>query len=208
MSIMRRKILLVTLMLVALLVANAVAIAAEPDADAPIFEEAVATPVGSGVVVQPKDAAGPATYMVILNDVPLASYRGGIEGLAATNLSASGSSKVNANSAASEAYLAYLDGRRAAAIADANAAIGRSLNILFEYKASISGYAAEMTPAEAAVIAKLGNVKFVERERMFEVQTDAGPAWIGATTIWDGTCLLYTSPSPRDRTRYRMPSSA
>ena len=52
---MRRKILLVTLMLVALLVANAVAIAAEPDADAPIFEEAVATPVGSGVVVQPKD---------------------------------------------------------------------------------------------------------------------------------------------------------
>ena len=27
-------------------------------------------------------------------------------------------------------------------------------------------------------------------------------------TIWIGTCLLYTSPSPRDRTRSRMPSSA
>ena len=26
--------------------------------------------------------------------------------------------------------------------------------------------------------------------------------------IWDGNCLLYTSPSPRDRTRSRMPSSA
>ena len=26
--------------------------------------------------------------------------------------------------------------------------------------------------------------------------------------IVDGTCLLYTSPSPRDRTRSRMPSSA
>ena len=26
------------------------------------------------------------------------------------------------------------------------------------------------------------------------------------TNNWD--CLLYTSPSPRDRTRYRMPSSA
>ena len=25
---------------------------------------------------------------------------------------------------------------------------------------------------------------------------------------WDTTCLLYTSPSPRDRTRSRMPSSA
>ena len=26
--------------------------------------------------------------------------------------------------------------------------------------------------------------------------------------MWIGTCLLYTSPSPRDRTRSRMPSSA
>ena len=28
------------------------------------------------------------------------------------------------------------------------------------------------------------------------------------TPILDGNCLLYTSPSPRDRTRSRMPSSA
>ena len=38
---------------------------------------------------------------------------------------------------------------------------------------------------------------------------------LGQPTIYDGmedvrevTCLLYTSPSPRDRTRSRMPSSA
>ena len=30
-------------------------------------------------------------------------------------------------------------------------------------------------------------------------QVELGQAWV---------CLLYTSPSPRDRTRYRMPSSA
>ena len=28
------------------------------------------------------------------------------------------------------------------------------------------------------------------------------------TVVHTGTCLLYTSPSPRDRTRSRMPSSA
>ena len=28
------------------------------------------------------------------------------------------------------------------------------------------------------------------------------------TKGWDVVCLLYTSPSPRDRTRSRMPSSA
>ena len=29
-----------------------------------------------------------------------------------------------------------------------------------------------------------------------------------AETGWGDDCLLYTSPSPRDRTRSRMPSSA
>ena len=30
----------------------------------------------------------------------------------------------------------------------------------------------------------------------------------GTVIIKENTCLLYTSPSPRDRTRARMPSSA
>ena len=30
----------------------------------------------------------------------------------------------------------------------------------------------------------------------------------GVTDVWSKVCLLYTSPSPRDRTRSRMPSSA
>ena len=36
------------------------------------------------------------------------------------------------------------------------------------------------------------------------------PTWVGAGYDTDGSlsCLLYTSPSPRDRTRSRMPSSA
>ena len=29
-----------------------------------------------------------------------------------------------------------------------------------------------------------------------------------SSNFWFGTCLLYTSPSPRDRQRSRMPSSA
>ena len=36
-------------------------------------------------------------------------------------------------------------------------------------------------------------------------ESDADPT---TGSGWDGTCLLYTSPSPRDRTRSRMPSSA
>ena len=31
---------------------------------------------------------------------------------------------------------------------------------------------------------------------------------LGLASRWSKDCLLYTSPSPRDRTRSRMPSSA
>ena len=34
------------------------------------------------------------------------------------------------------------------------------------------------------------------------------PLEAGGRHLRFGTCLLYTSPSPRDRTRSRMPSSA
>ena len=33
-------------------------------------------------------------------------------------------------------------------------------------------------------------------------------AYADNEAAWSSSCLLYTSPSPRDRTRSRMPSSA
>ena len=35
-----------------------------------------------------------------------------------------------------------------------------------------------------------------------------GPSGCGKTTLLNIICLLYTSPSPRDRQKSRMPSSA
>ena len=37
---------------------------------------------------------------------------------------------------------------------------------------------------------------------------DAGLQWSDVESAYTGTCLLYTSPSPRDATLSRMPSSA
>ena len=39
-------------------------------------------------------------------------------------------------------------------------------------------------------------------------RADATPGGTDVVTHEDYACLLYTSPSPRDRTRSRMPSSA
>ena len=40
------------------------------------------------------------------------------------------------------------------------------------------------------------------------LKTDPAKSTVSATFKQMNVCLLYTSPSPRDRTRSRMPSSA
>ena len=46
-----------------------------------------------------------------------------------------------------------------------------------------------------------------ERKLMVALRTAYQRGYSFSETVWRG-CLLYTSPSPRDRTRSRMPSSA
>ena len=52
-------------------------------------------------------------------------------------------------------------------------------------------------------LTSLGTFDLASRVGMTKNETD-----IGLTLAKSGVCLLYTSPSPRDRTRSRMPSSA
>ena len=47
-----------------------------------------------------------------------------------------------------------------------------------------------------------------QRAPDLDFQQDTKPRKFIAVTVWNYDCLLYTSPSPRDRTRSRMPSSA
>ncbi|MGB0384027.1 MAG: CHRD domain-containing protein [Ardenticatenaceae bacterium] len=125
-----------------------------------------------------------AIYIVRLQDAPLATYRGGIRGLAGTSPAATGKRKVDARSSESVAYLSYLDQKRAQAITEVDRALGRSIEVVYEYKASLNGFAAKMTAAEAAKVAKLPSVQHIEPDMEFELHTDAGPAWLGAPAVW------------------------
>ena len=51
---------------------------------------------------------------------------------------------------------------------------------------------------------KLGRIYWKEKD-INRLMVKSGHAWVYDKYV---TCLLYTSPSPRDRTRSRMPSSA
>ena len=46
-----------------------------------------------------------------------------------------------------------------------------------------------------------------QKKRINDIEREEIPNMVDNVTLGDD-CLLYTSPSPRDRTRSRMPSSA
>ena len=67
------------------------------------------------------------------------------------------------------------------------------------------------TEVERALHAAFAPQRINPRREFFEIDPDQAIAILKLLNVEDATsdfCLLYTSPSPRDRTRSRMPSSA
>lgn len=135
------------------------------------------------------------TYIVVLQGDALATYRGGVNGLAATSPAITGNEKLNPRSPESLAYVTYLEERQADLTVRMNRTLGRDVEILYTYQLALNGFAAKLTPSEAATLARLPGVESVVPNWIEYKQTDAGPAWQGATAIWGGdfTNLSYTA---------------
>lgn len=130
----------------------------------------------------PKGAASqaPATYIIVLEEPPLASYAGGKPGLAATSPRARGEARLDTRSRAALAYLDHLDGRQRALIARLAAVAGRPLAAARSYRYALNGLALSLSPAEAAAAEALPGVLLVRRAEERARASDAGPALIGA----------------------------
>lgn len=110
---MKTKILsALTLVMVLSMIASSVLAAPAPPA-----AQSSGSSANTGDLVQDAEA-GSALYIVQLKDAPLASYYGGVESLAPTSPRVTGERKLNMESAASQAYMAYLDGVQAATLAN------------------------------------------------------------------------------------------
>ncbi len=132
-------------------------------------------------------STGPGRYIVQLSAAPLASYRGGILGLAPTNPAVRGEVKLDSTSTASRAYLDYLTQQQASFLTNAQLTLGRPLTVLASYRYAFNGVALVLTEAEAAKVSRMSGVKQVQAERIYQLQTDVGPAFIGAPSVWNGS---------------------
>jgi subtilisin family serine protease len=139
-----------------------------------------------------KSSEAPAIYLIEFVEPALASYRGGdlglgakFAGLKATSPAITGARKLDVEAPASLAYREALAELREERLLAAGAKFGRVLQPLFVYDVASNGVALELTAAEAASIAKMPGVRFVERDFTRRLLTDSGPQWIKADVVWN-----------------------
>jgi len=136
-----------------------------------------------------EDAAGrsPASELVSvivkLDFDPLATYRGDVEGLAATSPLLTGTTKLDTQSSDTKAYLAYVDSRLNAFEATLTQAIPEA-KVVHRYRAVIGGASLLVPENRVEALASLGGVRAIYADEVLQVETEASPAFIGAPTAW------------------------
>ncbi len=188
----RRMLTLITTLLVVFsLVGPAVATASTPTAGESTAGERQATfeaETATVVKEDPLKGAEDGLFLIRFDEEPAATYRGTEPGLRATSLEVSGARKFESKSPAVEAYTTYLRGVQAERITGIEGLLGRSLDVRFTYVYGNNGIAAEMTVAEARQVLRSPGVKFVQADFERVLETDVGPAFIGADTVWGTNC--------------------
>lgn len=134
-------------------------------------------------------ASALARYTIVLRGEPLASYRGGVAGYPAAPRIANGrkAGHLDVKATASRAYVDYLAARQRTFVDALGAAIGRPLTPVATMQHALNAVIVELDEHEAAIASQRADVEIVERERMLDLLTDRGPAFIGAPSIWDGS---------------------
>ena len=134
-------------------------------------------------------------YILKLAHPGLVHYRGGLNGLSATSPTVVGTKKLDTKSDASIAYLQFLKDDLAALKSDIVNSLGHELGKTFEYYYANYGMALRLSEKEADLIANLPGVLSIEKDVQYELTTDAGPTFIGANTLWDGTAMPNNTPN-------------
>lgn len=165
------------------LIASAVACSLTPLADV----QASTFPIQSASAFEAE--AGIQNYIIVFDEPGLMYYEGNQPGLRATALSATGQQKVDVKSEASIAYLSHLAQVHENRIALLAAAIGRDLSDVYQYKIAFSGLGLKLDKSELGAVKSLDGVRAVHRARDQELDTNRGPEFIGAGSIWDGTAV-------------------
>lgn len=134
-------------------------------------------------------AAALESYIVKFGETGVLHYAGDLPGMRATRPQSTGLRKLDAKSPASLAYRDYLRGIRETRLVEISSAIARPVSAAHDYDIMFHGVALDLTAAEAQRLRSVPGVISVELGGTYELDTDAGPALIGAPNVWNGTAV-------------------
>lgn len=122
--------------------------------------------------------------IVQLEDAPLASYTGGVTGLAATSPKATGAATLDVRSADSQAYLGHLarkqnDFEDSARRAVSNPQVTHRLDVV------VNAVSMVVQADQVENLARVQGVKAILPDELLKLDTDRSPAFIGATDLWE-----------------------
>ncbi len=154
--------------------------AAAPIKDRPITDAPKARAIREGIIPEPLDERGQASYLVRFTEQPLAMRSSAARGRAG---------RLQVDAPASQAVLEELEqiqNHHLQAIGDR---ISRNMSVEHRYRITVNAVAVRLSPDEAREVASLDSVAHVERNYAAAPHTDAGPEWINAPDIWDGSAV-------------------
>ena len=139
--------------------------------------------------------AGAEVYIVTFEEPGALRYEGGVAGLAGTADILRSRGRNAGSNPDVKAYREYLGGVVESYSGQVSAALGRSVTPLLTYSVRNSGMAIALTASEAQQVAQMPGVLEVRKDEVYELVTDAGPQWIGADEIWNGTATPDAMPN-------------
>lgn len=144
---------------------------------------------GVGAPAAVAQGNGRGTYIVVLADAPVASYRGELRGIPAPRMPkrGTGPARMDMRSDGALKYASYLQTRQVAFERTASGMVGRRIGVRARMQHAISAVVMDLSAVEVARVARLPGVRFVEPYREHPVASDPGPALIGAPALWINT---------------------
>lgn len=184
----RKRLIFLNLMVLLVLVA-AIPAGSFAQPGGPNFQVETISPDSSfDAAIDGKPVAAPngdlVSVIVKLDFAPLAQYSGGIDGLTPTSPEATGAAALDAESGASQAYLAYANAQ-IDAFASALLRVAPDAQLTHRYTVVIGGASVILPASQVAALSKVQGVVQVYADRLEKMQTEVSPAFIGADTIWE-----------------------
>jgi subtilisin family serine protease len=153
---------------------------------------------GLNVALQPKKVnfvreegiSGEQVYIVRLKESAVSQYNGGIAGLAATKLKKADAEqhlfeKGKPANSAIQNYQKFLLDQQQVTLNNIGLLVGAK-KARMQFVNAINGFSLSLTQEDAERVAGLPDVVSVQRSKLYQLHTDAGPKRISADKVWEG----------------------